>query len=81
MDDAEATKILKRDAPALLTSERRERMLDEFERGGYHAGECHGAVSAPQTQSPLMLANRWASKLLFSESHLLRTRRSARLGP
>jgi len=47
MDDAEATKILKRDAHALLTGGQRERLLDEFERSGRHAGECHGAASAP----------------------------------
>jgi hypothetical protein len=47
MDDAEATKILKRDAHALLNGGQRERLLDEFERSGRHAGECHGAASAP----------------------------------
>jgi hypothetical protein len=41
----------------------------------------HGAPSTPQTQHPPVLASRWMCKLLLSESHLLRTRRSARLGP
>lgn len=49
MGDAEATRILKRDAleRAALRGEQRERLLDEFERSGRHNGECHGAISEP----------------------------------
>jgi hypothetical protein len=36
--------------------------------------------SASQTQCTLVLARGWVGKLLLSESHLLRTRRSARQG-
>ena len=39
MDNAEATKILVRDALALLTGGQRGCLLDEFERSGRHPGE------------------------------------------
>jgi hypothetical protein len=47
--DAEATKILKRDALERVTRncELCERLHDEFERSGRHTGECHGAISEP----------------------------------